>query len=95
MNLRQKAKHFKKLYEDALPKKPYPVIHETHSGKHYKVRSMFDERDIAYAQQTPQLLKTHIENGILRELRPVIWDHLKAEKDLRTGKIIYSLDVWM
>ena len=95
MNLRQKAKHFKKLYEDALPKKPYPVIYETHSAKHYRVCNMMDKREIAYAPLEPQLLKTHIENGILRELRPIIWDNLKAEKDLHTDKIIYSLDVWM
>ena len=95
MNLRQKAKHFKKLYEDVLPTKPYPVIYETRGTKHYRVCNMVDEKDIAYAQQTPQLLKTHIENGILRELRPIIWDNLKAEKDLYTDKIIYSLDVWI
>lgn len=98
MNARQKAKHFKKLYEEALSKKIYPIIHEIHEmdgAKHYKVRSMFDEKDIAYAQQTPQLLKTHIENGILRELRPIIWDNLKVEKDLYTNKFIYSLDVWI
>ena len=95
MNLRQKAKHFKKLYEVTLPKKPYPVIYETRGAKHYRVRNIVDERDIICAQQTPQLLKTHIENGILKELRPVIWDNLKAEKDLYTDKIIYSLDIWM
>lgn len=95
MNLRQKAKHYKKLYETTLPKKPYPVIYETHSAKHHKVHSTVDEREIADAQQIPQLLKTHIENGILRELRPFIWDKLKAEKDLYTDKIIYSLDIWI
>lgn len=26
MNARQKAKHWKKLYEQSLPKKPYPVM---------------------------------------------------------------------
>lgn len=96
MNLRQKAKHFKKLYELGLPKKPYPVIYETHRAKHYRVCHMIDQREIAYAQQTSQqLLQTQIENSILRELRPVIWDNLKEEKDLYTGKVIYSLDVWL
>lgn len=94
MNLRQKAKHFKKLYEDALPKKPYPVIYETYRAKHYIVRHMVDKREIDYAP-SPQLFQTQIENSILRELRPVIRDNLKAEKDLYTNKIIYSLDVWM
>lgn len=95
MNLRQKAKHYKRLYETTLPKKPYPVKYETHSAKHHRVHSTVDEREIADAQQIPQLLKTHIENGILRELRPFIWDKLKAEKDLYTDKIIYSLDIWI
>lgn len=95
MNARQKAKHFKRLYEESLPKKPYPVIYQTHSGQHYRVCNMIDERDIAYASLEPQLLKTHIENGILRELRPLIWDNLKAEKDVKFDKVIYSLDIWM
>ena len=94
MNLRQKAKHFKKLYEDALPKKPYPVIYETHRAKHYRIRHMVDKSEIAYAPSS-QLLQTQIENGILRELRPLIRDSLIAEEDLFTNKIIYSLDVWM
>jgi len=94
MNLRQKAKRFKKLYEDALPKKPYPVIYETHRAKHYRIRHMVDKREIAYAP-SPQLLQTSVENNILRELRPLIRDSLIAEEDLFTNKIIYSLDVWM
>ena len=95
MNLRQKAKRFKKLYEDALPKKPYPVIYETHrEEKHYRIRHMVDKSEIAYAP-SPQLFQTQIENSILRELRPVIWDNLKAEENSYTNKIIYSLDVWM
>ena len=93
MNLRQKAKHFKKLYEDALAK-PYPVIYESHRAKHYRVRHMIDKREIAYAP-SPQLLQTQIENSILRELRPLIRDNLIAEKDSYTNKIIYSLDFWM
>lgn len=94
MNLRQKAKHFKKLYEDALPKKPYPVIYGSCRAKHYRVQRMIDKREIAYAP-SPQLLQTQIENSILRELRPLIRDNLIAEKDLYTNKIIYSLDVWV
>ena len=95
MNLRQKAKRFKKLYENTLPKKPYPVIYEACSEKHYKVCCMVDKRDIVDSPQAHQSLKTHVENGILRDLKPIIWDNLKAEEDLYTDKIIYSLDVWM
>ena len=94
MNARQKAKHFKRLYEEALPKKPYPVVYKTLLG-HHRILAMIDARDIAYLQDNPQLLKTHIENRILQGLRPLIWDNLKTEKDKCLDKYIYSLDIWM
>lgn len=95
MNNRQKAKHFKRLYEEALSKKPYPVVYKTILPKHYKISQMVDARDIAYLQDNPKLLKTHIENRILQELRPLIWDNLITEKDIYTDKYRYSLDIWM
>ncbi len=95
MNLRQKAKHFKRLYEEALPKKPYPVVYKTILPKHYRISQLMDARDIAYAQDSPQLLKTHIENRMLQELRPLIWDNLKTEKDLYSDKYEYYLDIWV
>ena len=94
MNARQKAKHFKRLYEESLPKKPYPIVYQTHNNKHYKVRHMVNTRDIVY-EQSPTMLQTQILNGILRELRPIIWDNLVTEKDIYTDKYIYSLDIWM
>lgn len=93
MNARQKAKHFKRLYEEALPKKPYPVVYKTILPRHYKVEVCMDMRDIVYLD--PQLLKIHIENRILQEIRPMIWDNLITEKDRDTNKPIYSLDIWM
>lgn len=95
MNARQKAKHFKRLYEEALPKKPYPVVCKTLLPKYYRISQMIDARDIAYLYDNPQLLKTHIENRILRELRPLIWDNLIIEKDKYIDKYRYSLNIWM
>ena len=95
MNARQKAKHFKKLYEEALPKKPYTVEYKTIFPRHYKVQQDMDIEDINYLQDNPQRLKTHIENRILQELRPLIWDNLIVEKDRYTDKYKYSLDIWM
>lgn len=95
MNTRQKAKHFKRLYEEALPKKLYPVVYKTLLPKHYRIAQLIDASDIAYAQDNSQLLKTHIENRILQELRPLIWDNLKTEKDSYSGKYRYWLDVYI
>ncbi len=94
MNARQKAKKFKRLYEKALPKKPYPVMYKTLLPKHYRISQMIDARDIADSPDTPQLLKIHIENKILQELRPLIWDNLKTEKDSYSDKYKYWLDIW-
>lgn len=95
MNNRQKAKHFKKLYEQRLPKKPYPVVYSTMLPKHYRIQHLMDVRDVVYVSDNPSMLKTQIENGILRKLRPLICDNLKTEIDIDTGKYKYSLDVWI
>lgn len=92
MNLRQKAKRFKKLYEESLPKKPYPVVYKTISPKHYRVQQIIDTRDML---DNPQLMKTLIKNRILQELSPLIWDNIIIEKYEHIDKYRYSLDIWM
>lgn len=95
MNLRQKAKRFKRLYEMGLPKKPYPIVIKTSHTKHFRARYMLDHTDMRYGIDDPVLLKTHIENRILNELRPIIWDNLITEIDEEADKYIYTLDVFM
>lgn len=38
---------------------------------------------------------SRLENRILQELRPLIWDNLKTEKDFYSDKYRYSLDIWV
>lgn len=78
------------LYD--LYNKPLNVVYEHH--KHYRIKQVIDSREIAYAQNS-SMLRTHVENSILREMRPVVWDNLKTEKDMYSGKWIYSLDIWI
>lgn len=95
MNNRQKAKHFKKLYEEALPKKPYPVIYQTLPLINCRIQHRIPAREVVYGQSNPALLKSHIENKILRELRPYIWNNLITEKDNYTDSYTYTLDIWL
>lgn len=81
MNARQKAKHFKRLYEESLPKKPYPVIHETVPLKHYRLEQFIDTKEVYYTEDKKQLLRTLIENRILKELRPLIYENIIVEKE--------------
>lgn len=92
MKLRQKAKRYKKLYENML-KKPCPVIYKTYNGKHYRACCKVNRMELA--DIPPHTLKNSIENHILEELRPLIWDNLKVENDLYTDGLIRYLDVWM
>lgn len=77
-----------------LPKKPYPVEYKTLLPKHYRISQLIDVRDIIL-QDNPQLLKPYIENSILQEIRPMIWDNLKSEKDFYSGKYRYWLDIYI
>lgn len=93
MNARQKAKHFKRLYENNLPKKPYPIVYQS-PKKHYEAQLMIDKRNLLFPEEDP-FFKTHIENCMLDKLRPIIWNNLTVEKDIRRDLYVYRLDVWV
>lgn len=95
MNARQKAKKFKKLYEEILPQKPYPVVYKTPSLKHYRISHMVNAKDMFYSPDNSQPLRTLIENKIMQELRPLIWNNLKTESDLYSDNYRYLLDIWI
>ena len=95
MNNRQKAKHFKRLYEESLPKKPYPVVYQyVDNFQLYRVKQCIAFDDIICVQD-PNLVKTCIENRILQEIRPLIFDRLNVKKDPYTEGYIYSLDLYL
>lgn len=88
----QDRKQYKRLYEESLPKKPYPVVDKTISLKHHRVQQTINMRDM---QGDPHLMKTIIENRILQKLRLLIWDNVITEKDEYIDVYRYSLDIWM
>lgn len=94
MNLRQKAKHYKRLYEQTLPKSDLVKTHVMFP-KYYRITQLIETRDINYLKDNPQMLKTHIENRILQELRPLLWNNLKTERDMYSDRYRYTLDIWL
>ena len=94
MNTRQKAKHFKMLYEKTLPKKVYPVVYES-TLKHYRIEQFIDTKTVFYTEDKAELLKTLIENKILKELRPLIYENIIVEKEKYYDAFRVSLDIWM
>lgn len=97
MNLRQKAKRFKKLYEESLPKKPYPVIYKSERGlKHYKQSTSFISiANEDYTEYAPDLVNHYAVTELLDGIRPIITKNIKEERDRYTGNIIYSVDIWI
>lgn len=94
MNLRQKAKRFKRLYEE-MRRQPYVVFKTTKELKHYKACKILTEDEFFNMQRTPDLLVARIENDILNELKPVIKENIKQETDFYTGKLKYTLNIWL
>ena len=66
MNNRQKAKHFKKLYESMLYQAPNPVIYKEPPLKKYRCRIIIPDSDKEEAideitQHFKELVNEHIE----------------------------------
>ena len=96
MNLRQKAKRFKRLYEETLRKHTEcHVVHEHILPKHYKAQLLISQRDIIDFQDNPQLLKTYAINRILQELEPLVSDHIVTERDSYMDGYRCTLDIWI
>ena len=95
MNLRQKAKRFKRLYEEKI-RQPYPVVFKTTKElKHYNVCRILTEDEFFNMRRTSDLLVARIENDILNELKPIIKENIKQETDFYTGQLKYTVNIWL
>lgn len=88
MNNRQKAKHFKRLYEMGLPKKPYPVVFRHVDLKHYKTQALVEKwNDIPMYE---------IEDRLIQNIKDVLKANIKLEEDTDIyDRKVYVLDIWM
>lgn len=93
MNNRQKAKHFKRLYEQILTKRVPYVVH-VEKPRHYEIVKRLASEDVINSSDTPALLRRRITDSIVQELKPLIWQNIIAERELYTGAYRYQLDVW-
>lgn len=86
MNNRQKAKHFKRLYEMGLPKKR-PLLFQRTTLKHYGVAVRVPLWDEGYPM-------CRVEDDLIHNLRDILKENIKEEIDY-DGIKRYYLDVWM
>lgn len=93
MNNRQKAKHFKRLYEMGLPKKPYPVVYKTLQPVHYKATKIFRRPDIAELDKN--MRDKVAAASLLKEMEDVVKENMRCEYDKYSDAYRYSLDFWI
>lgn len=92
MNNRQKAKHFKNLYEDQLLKLKKPIIHfHPPQYRHYMARRTFDR----YIELTDDQMLDLAADFFSREIRDIIRKNIELEKNDRYGQTEASIHVWL
>lgn len=92
MNARQKAKHYKRLYESLGATKINPTIIAGPELKHYKAEVMMPHRDVL---DRPSNLDGYVIGKLLSELEPVINGSIISEEDKYADATRYSIDIWV
>lgn len=93
MNNRQKAERFKRLYEQGLPKKPYPVVYQTLPLKHFTARYSICKEELSHYPQ--ELLMNTIQNQLISQLKDVIKDHIEWEDNPQLYTRDFRFDFWL
>lgn len=92
MNNRQKAKHWKQLYEMSLPKKPYPVVYQKTSLQHLRYIQSIHKLELI---QGGSLLEGNIKNLIVKKMGDELKSRIIASENIEMDSIEYSLDIWV
>lgn len=94
MNNRQKAKHWKQLYEGIL-KEPKPVKIDYLPLAHYHVNCEIPICHIAIASND-KILSEHVAmSQIMNELRPLVKKNIICQRRDEIDALVYSVDLWM
>lgn len=94
MNNRQKAKHWKQLYEGIL-KEPKPVKIDYSPLVHYHANCEIPMTDIAIASNDRVLTERIIMSQIMNELMPLVKKNIICQRRDEIDALVYSIDLWM
>ena len=92
MNNRQKAKHFKRLYEKER-NKPIPVVYKSLPLKHFTARYSISKSELGYNPQ--EMLMNAIQNQLISQLKDVIKDHIEWEDNPQFYTRDFRFDFWL
>ena len=94
MNARQKAKHYKWLYEKTKPTYVAPVITYNTELKHYIAHYSIpsEERMLGC---NPELLKKSVTRNLMRQLENVLKDKIVEKPEQCNHRTHYELEIWV
>lgn len=92
MNNRQKAKHWKQLYEMSLPKKPYPIVYQTSPLQHLRYIQSIRKLEMI---QGGSLLEGNIKNLLVKKMGDELKSRIISNENIEMDTIEYSIDIWV
>lgn len=94
MNNRQKAKHFKQLYERMLATKPYPVNFESHKLDHLRIKQSIPKQEVCETV-FPQLLVESVTRQMVNRLSEALKDRIVVQDNEKYNTYECTLDIWV
>ena len=94
MNNRQKAKHWKRLYEESLPQKPYPVVLETHPLQHFSAKYSVPRMDRDIFDNPDTFINT-VTNQLISQFKAYLKDSVIISEDIKRDRMEFELSIWL
>lgn len=94
MNNRQKAKHWKQLYEGIM-KEPKPVRIDHLPLAHYRANCVIPMTNIVIASNDKISSERVVMSQIMNELMPLVKKNIICQHRDEIGALAYSVDLWM
>lgn len=96
MNARQKAKHYKRLYERCKATVPIHIVDESKLN-HIKAKHMIPKDYLISCcmHDGVEAVRGEIVNNLMYQLKPYIQESMMCETDEYTGNNVYTADIWL
>ena len=75
------------------PMKPLEVKYTRYDLKQWAARQAVDEDD--FKRMDSQVIERYVAGILADKFKAVIQNHMTAEKDYYSRKVIYSIDIWL
>lgn len=92
MNLRQKSKHYKQLYESLLHSEPRNVHIVYEQLEHYRVDVRMNKEEMCF--NNTDYIDGYYKNLLISKVIPILKNKIIIEDDIFLNSYNYSVDFW-